>query len=276
MSNDSTKSEEFTVADEVNEKALLRRWAALTWDEMAKENPMYAVMSSSDFLTEGAGDFDLEKLQQFFKKGRRLFETHVQPCLNLLKPSAERPVLVEYGCGMGRILRAVVDGGYSCAGVDISPTMLDHCRETVKGGASLLLVNEEGHSGLPDAFADVVYSYAVLQHIQKLSVFRRAIHEICRLTKPEGVIAIQLNCEDFQSGDLQVRGRTENFEEYSLHYHPGESEPYRIKRNTNWQGVYIGYELLISDLAEHGICVEKTYVHNPKKPRGVWVIGRKV
>ena len=179
---------------------------------------------------------------------------------------------VEYGCGVGRILRAIVDAGYRCAGVDISPTMVGHCRDLVPEVDGAYALDENGRSALPDAVASLVFTFAVVQHISSLSAYTRAIDEMCRLLRPGGTLALHFNCEDLAT---DPPSRTENFETYSLHYAPGAEEPYLRHDQQEWSGVYMGFELMKHLLAERGVSVGRWYYHNPLKLRGVWLIGTK-
>ncbi len=195
-----------------------------------------------------------------------LFRKHIAPLLEGL----EDPLVLEYGCGAGRILRALADAGYRCAGVDISPTMIEHCRRLAPEAESRALDDP-----LPDGLADVVFSHAILQHNPTLSAYAAAVNEMCRLLRPGGVFAAHVACEDFADGDFERPGRTENFEDHSLHYRHGESEPYRRHAQTTWSGVYIGRDFLTKALEAQGIGIERWRAHNPQKPRSVWAIGRK-
>lgn len=259
----------------VNRDELLARWSRMEWEAIARENPLFAVMSVPDFLNEGPDGFSEASLEAFFRKGEDIFETHVRPCLARLEAGAERPFLVEYGCGMGRILKAVLASGYDCAGIDISPTMLKHCRNFLGDRVPLYQLDADNRCGIPDGAADIVYSYAVFQHIQKLSVYERALEEVARIVAPGGVLALHLNCEDFIAGDFGNPGRTENFEDHSVHYRAGATVPFRTRQNSNWSGVKIGYDRLRAKLDASGIRVEQVYYHRVKKPRGIWVIGHR-
>src|SRR5690606_26830319 len=135
--------------------------------------------------------------------------------------------------------------------IDISPTMLGHCTRLVPGVHSLHLLDGNGRSDLPDACARLVFSYAVVLHIDRLSVYEAAIGEMCRLLCPGGRLVLQLNCEDYALRRDGALGRTENFEDLSLHYAPGADEPV-LHRHSTWSGVYIGRERLVRRLARGG------------------------
>ena len=136
------------------------------------------------------------------EKGRALFDIFLRPSLQRAEIRPERGLLVEYGSGMGRILRAVHEAGYRCSGVDISATMLDHSRRLLPAVTDLHVLQAGGGVPLADASADYVYSYAVLQHIPRTTVVRRAVLEMCRILKPGGLLRLQ-----FQPGSMPFGAR---------------------------------------------------------------------
>src|SRR5262245_20642901 len=96
----------------------------LTWEEKAQQNPLYAVMSDEKFA-EKTGDpntWTPADLEMFFAKGQTMYENHLRPVLLSAGLKPDKALIVEYGSGMGRILKAVHNAGYQVAGVDISPT----------------------------------------------------------------------------------------------------------------------------------------------------------
>jgi len=246
-------------------------WLEADWEAKAQENPLLAIMTTPEMSDAPPSEFTAEQLDEFFARGRELFETHLKPLLAGLDPDG---LVVEYGCGAGRIMKAVIDSGHPCAGVDISPTMLERCRELVPEASAVHLLDEEGRCAAPSSVAALVYSYSVLQHIPALSDYVTALDEMCRMLTPGGVLAIQLNSEDFKAAP-DYPYRTENFETFSLHYRPGHKEPYKRHEQDHWSGVYIGYDLLGRMLAERAVIIQRWYYHNPQKPRALWVVGRK-
>jgi ubiquinone/menaquinone biosynthesis C-methylase UbiE len=256
---------------DMTKKLIPKHWKSNTWEEKARENPLYAVMTMPEMESAGAEDFSPEHLQLFFEKGRKLANRLVMPSLKLAPTEG---MVIEYGCGAGRILSALVARGIQCVGIDISPTMLEHCRNFVPDIEQLVCLDAQGRVELPDGYARVVYSYAVVQHIDKLSAYEKAVQEMCRLLRPQGRLVLQVNCEDYtlaQNGEL---GRTENYEDYSVHYAPGESKG-KIHNNTTWSGVYIGLGYLQKLLASRGVSMTDIEPYNEKKPRAIVVFGIK-
>jgi SAM-dependent methyltransferase len=236
---------------------------------------MAAIRTAEGLVHADPPAFSQELVDAFFARGRKLFQANLAPLLT----GRAGPVL-EYGCGAGRIMKAVIEAGHPCAGVDISPTMLQRCRELVPEAGPLYLLDEGGHFAAPSAQAVLVYSYSVLQHIASLSRFAVALDEMCRVLASGGDLAIQVYCEDFTAGPDQP-SRTENYEALSLHYRwsphspTGRARPYKRHVQDPWRGIYIGYDQLGRLLAERGVSVERWCYHNPRKPRAIWVIGRK-
>lgn len=254
---------------------VLKAWEGTTWEEKARENPLFAVMTTPSMEAASPEEFDEKQLAEFFAKGEVLYAAHVAPLISALPDRDQNPLVVEYGCGVGRILKAVCAAGVRAAGIDISPTMIGHCQSLVPEVEALYVLDEQGRTGAPDASASLIYSYAVVQHISALSNYVRAFDEMCRVLKPGGIIAVQVNCEDFVGGDFNASDATENFETYSLHTRPGETKPYRRHEQNHWSGVYIGDALQRRIFEERGVTVERLYYHNPKKLRAVWYVGRK-
>ncbi len=247
-------------------------WLKNSWEEKARQNPLFAVQTTDDMAGAPAQGFTPAQIEQLFDRGRRLYRERLTPLLAGLAEPRDQALIVEYGCGVGRILRSLVDAGYRCAGIDISPTMLDHCRRLVPEVEGVWCLDEAGRSALEDETASVVFSYAVLQHISTFTAYTRAIDEICRVLKPGGLMAIHLNCEDFCEDPPT---RTVNYEARSVHYRNGEDEPYLSHKQQQWSGVYIGYDALTDRLSGNGVTVERWFFHNPLKLRGIWVVGRK-
>ncbi len=250
-------------------------WYRNSWEEKARENPLYAVMTTPDLLDADPEAFEARHLEPFFAKGQRVFDEHIAPVIALAGVEKSAAHVTDYGCGMGRVLRAVHRAGFACSGIDISPTMLRHARTLVPEVTDLHTLDASGRSGIAGGKATTVFSFAVVKHIARLSEFVQAVREICRVLCPRGTLALNVNSQDFEAGMSKSPERTENYESYSLHFRPGERKPYKRREYTTWSGVYIGIDPLRDMLAEHGVEVLRVYHHDIKKPQGLWVIGKK-
>jgi SAM-dependent methyltransferase len=252
-----------------------KHWKQLTWEAMAQENPLFAVMTTDAMADAAPADFSPEHLTELFRKGVKLFKKNIRKQLHHSPDPPDQTLVVEYGCGVGRILKAVADAGWRCAGIDISPTMIEHCRRLAPDTEALYVLDADGRTTMPDEAASVVYSFAVVQHIASLKSYLQAFDEMCRILKPGGILAVQINCKDFEAGDLQNPGRTQNFEDHSLHFHAGETEPYEHHHQSHWSGVYIDHQLLAERLAARRVNIHRWYYNSPDKLLSVWLLAKK-
>ena len=244
-------------------------WKFVDWEQMAQENPLLAVMTTADMVKASATDFTKDQIDAMFEAGRRIFRRHVLSPLGHAPDPPDEGLIVDYGCGMGRLLNAAVEAGYSrVAGIDISPTMLAHCRRLVPEVEALYPLDEHGRCDLPDACASAVFSFATVQHISTLTRYFAAFDEMVRILKPGGVLIVHLACTDFEQGDVANPGRTENHETWSLHFQPGQSEPYLRHEQDQLSGVHISSDLLSAWLEQRQLRVVDWRL---RAPRLVWL-----
>lgn len=99
-----------------------------------------------------------------------------------------RSVVLDFGCGSGRVARYVAPTCAELWAVDVSPRMLELARERL-GEATNLRFARCHDVGMPDvatASVDVVYSFLVLQHLEREDAFL-AMRELRRVLRPDGV-----------------------------------------------------------------------------------------
>lgn len=112
-------------------------------------------------------------------------------------------VVVDVGCGLGRISLPFSRQFKKVIGIDINRRILDagtaYCREA----ANIEFVENDGKTlPLPDASVDYVYSGGVLQHIKELDVILGYFREGMRVLKPNGMLnfSFQTWMDDVISG----------------------------------------------------------------------------
>lgn len=157
------------------------------WDELAKTDPLWAVLS------DPAKRFGHWDLTEFFDTGEREIEallrrTHALGCA----PSLESAL--DFGCGVGRLTRALAGRFQEVVGVDISEAMIDKARELNPSLAHVsFVVNVREDLGLfPDGRFGFVYSNIVLQHLPTRTMIFGYVGEFLRVLAPGGLLIFQL------------------------------------------------------------------------------------
>jgi len=105
-------------------------------------------------------------------------------------PITEVPSSVlEYGCGTGRMTRALVKDGFTVHAVDVSPSMIEYVKEYVPECSAYLC---DGISvPLPSQLVDYAVCYYVLQHQQDVGTMYSIVGDIHRCLKDGGILYSQ-------------------------------------------------------------------------------------
>jgi ubiquinone/menaquinone biosynthesis C-methylase UbiE len=96
-------------------------------------------------------------------------------------------VVLDLGCGIGRIAQFVAPRCRELWLADISPQMLEMARERLAGHANVRLVRATPR-GVPEIGAgivDLVYSVLVLQHVEREDAFCM-LRDVLRMLRPGG------------------------------------------------------------------------------------------
>jgi SAM-dependent methyltransferase/uncharacterized protein YbaR (Trm112 family) len=102
-------------------------------------------------------------------------------------------VVVDIGCGWGRWSIAAARAGFKPIGVDVHVDALAAATRVVRqlGVQADFVCSDAECLPLQHGAVDWVFSYSVLQHLDKTKVLR-IFHEIARVLKPGGTCLIQL------------------------------------------------------------------------------------
>jgi trans-aconitate methyltransferase len=93
---------------------------------------------------------------------------------------------LDFGCGIGRLTRALTKRVARVHGVDVSPTMIALARENVPEATF--------SAGLPDEQFELVVSLIVLQHVA-VSEGMKLLDELLARVRPDGFIALQVTVD---------------------------------------------------------------------------------
>ncbi len=159
---------------------------ARDWNSLGEQNPYGAI------LTGEAGALAPWDGEQFFETGRRDADRFIDT-LSQLAPNVRRRRALDFGCGVGRVTRALAAHFESVTGVDAAPAMIAQARGLNAECSNCdFVANPAGDlTQFQSGSFDVVYSRLVLQHVPERAI-RRYIPELIRVLSPSGILMFQL------------------------------------------------------------------------------------
>jgi len=130
--------------------------------------------------------------EEFFATGRT-DATQFLANLDRIVPDVARERALDFGCGVGRVTRALAEHFESVVGVDVAETMIARARTLNHDRPNCrFLWNRSVHlRQFDEGSFDVVYSRLVLQHIPP-RLLRRYIPALVRVTRRRGMLMFQL------------------------------------------------------------------------------------
>lgn len=157
------------------------------WEGLAQADPLWAICTDPGKCN---GQWTSE---DFFATGRKEIEAvlgytaKISLCIDKTSPA------LDFGCGVGRLTRALAQYFPESCGVDISPTMINLAREMNRDFPHChFLLNEDARlKNLPDNYFGFIYSSLVLQHIAQ-PCSNEYIAELLRVLRPGGVLIFQI------------------------------------------------------------------------------------
>jgi trans-aconitate methyltransferase len=170
---------------------------ARDWEEMAAIDPLWAIMSHPE---KRFGKWDLD---DFLTTGREEISNLMQSARQLGLPKQHRRA-IDFGCGVGRLTRALRAYFPECYGVDISQGMLERARELTPE-CQFRLANDL--RGFPAQHADLIYSSMVLQHQPNSRQAAALIADMVRVLAPGGLLVFQMPLHIPLRNRLQPRRR---------------------------------------------------------------------
>jgi ubiquinone/menaquinone biosynthesis C-methylase UbiE len=157
------------------------------WEGLAQSDPLWAI------CTDPTKHNNQWTREEFFATGRKEIETvcgyaaRIGVCIDRASPA------LDFGCGVGRLTRALAEYFGECCGVDISRTMISMAQELNRDrpNCCFLLNDDVRLQSLRSNYFGFVYTSLVLQHIPQ-PCSGQYIAELVRVLKPGGVLIFQV------------------------------------------------------------------------------------
>jgi SAM-dependent methyltransferase len=157
------------------------------WEDWATVDPLWSILTEPT-LQDTSWDVD-----RFFETGEQAVGSLFTHAAEIGLPRRRRRAL-DFGCGVGRLTRAIAARVPDTIGLDIAPTMIATAREL---NAEVSTARFEVHPGedlreYADASFDIVVSLFVLQHIPEVRAIERYLTELVRVLADGGLAVVQV------------------------------------------------------------------------------------
>jgi ubiquinone/menaquinone biosynthesis C-methylase UbiE len=168
------------------------------WDERARENARHYVNTAQENWKD----------EEFFESGRATVREEIlTDMINICQGRDPKEMTVlEIGCGVGRVTRALAEVFGQVHAVDVSGEMIRQAQEGNRnvGNAQFHQNNGADLSVLGDIKIDFAFSSIVFQHIPSREVIDNYVGEVGRVLRPGGLFKFQVQGDSTlvtESGD---------------------------------------------------------------------------
>jgi SAM-dependent methyltransferase len=171
------------------------------WEDWGKVDPLWAVVTASD---KQHGQWDVD---EFFRSGQESIDSLLEEGAGFGVPTHHGRAL-DFGCGVGRLTRALGTHVDQVLGLDVSGSMIERAIALNSGRSGIeFAVHRDGDlHAIDDDAMDVVCSLLVLQHIPSIGLIENYLREFVRVLAPGGLLVINLPVR-VRPPDLSLRAR---------------------------------------------------------------------
>ena len=154
------------------------------WEAFGKRDPYFAVLTAPEFH----GTLTGLAREKFFESG----EAHIESIFSIIHDRLDSTFapqrVLDFGCGVGRVLIPLAERCAEVTGVDVSPAMLAEARRNCDQAGARNVRFVQGDDELSNVISefDLVHTYIVLQHIP-VERGERIVKRLASLIAPGGV-----------------------------------------------------------------------------------------
>jgi SAM-dependent methyltransferase len=154
------------------------------WDERAQEDPFHYVDNREQLGSPNQ--------EAFWAGGEQVVEQLFEDLGVSLNGDED---VVEIGCGIGRLTRALAHRARSVQALDVSQVMLEHARSYNPALGNVHWIHCDGTTlaPLPDGSFDACVSFVVFQHLPDPNLTYGYVREMGRVLRPGGWAAFQVS-----------------------------------------------------------------------------------
>lgn len=151
------------------------------WDAFGERDALRAILVQPDEWS----------IDEFFKTGEQYVGALIERLDGL--GLAARDLLLDFGCGVGRLTQAFAPHFGECCGVDIAPSMVAHAIKFNRFGDRVRYVANHYPDlrQFPTSSFDLVFSVIVLQHMEPDNAIGY-IREFFRVCSQDGAVVFQV------------------------------------------------------------------------------------
>jgi SAM-dependent methyltransferase len=157
------------------------------WEDLGDLDPCWAILAHPDRR------FRRWDLEEFFHTGEQQVAGLVVDMERLGYP-IRRERALDFGCGVGRLTRALSAHFGQCHGVDVAAPMIAAARKlNVAFPRCQFAVNDRLDLRLfADGYFDLIYCVLVLQHLPTRAAIASYLAEFVRVLTPGGLVVCQI------------------------------------------------------------------------------------
>lgn len=172
------------------------------WEDLGDLDPCWAILACPE---RRFGRWDLD---EFFRSGEVEIARLMADIQRLGYP-ARRERALDFGCGVGRLTRALSPHFQRCYGVDVSAPMIAAARSqnAAFSNCEFILNGNPDLRIFPAGNFDLIYSVLVLQHMPTRSAIGAYVTDLARILAPGGLLVCQIPSHIPLRRRLQLRRR---------------------------------------------------------------------
>jgi 2-polyprenyl-3-methyl-5-hydroxy-6-metoxy-1,4-benzoquinol methylase len=162
----------------------------VAWEEWGRRDPYFGVITNPKFRRNGLNE---DAKREFFGDGETLVNYLLATIHRHIDPQFTPKKILDFGCGVGRLLVPFARVAEEVVGLDVSPAMLEEARRNCEERHLRnvrLLPSDDDLSALSGSF-DLIHSFIVFQHIP-IRRGRAIFGKLLQHLRPGGVGAIHM------------------------------------------------------------------------------------